>query len=51
MITGFNDNDDMMLVVELVVFVVNLVMNNMRFRVMKTVKTISTNQGVGHTVH
>ncbi len=34
MITGFNDNDSMMLVVELVVvFVVNFAMNKMRFRV------------------
>ena len=35
-ITGFNDNDNMLLVVELVVvFVVNFAMNKMRFRVMK----------------
>ena len=35
-ITGFNDNDKMMLVVELVVvFVVNFAMNKMRFRVKK----------------
>ena len=35
-ITGFNDNDNMMIVVELVVvFVVNFDMNKMRFRVMK----------------
>ena len=34
MITGFSDNDNMMLVVELVVvFVVNFAMNKMRFRV------------------
>ncbi len=34
MITGFNDNDNMMLLVNLVVvFVVNFVMNKMRFRV------------------
>ncbi len=33
-ITGFNDNDNMMLVVKLVVvFVVNFTMNKMRFRV------------------
>ena len=33
-ITGFNDNDNMMLVVNLVVvFVVNFAMNKMRFRV------------------
>ena len=34
-ITGFNDNDNMMLVVELVVvFMVNFSMNKMVFRVM-----------------
>ncbi len=33
-ITGFNDNDNMMLVVDsVVVFVVNFAMNKMRFRV------------------
>ena len=33
-ITGFNDNDNMMLVIELVVvFVVNFAMNKMVFRV------------------
>ena len=36
LITGFNDNDNMMLVVDLVVvFVVNFALNKMRFRVMK----------------
>ena len=35
-ITGFNDNDNMMLVVEMVVvFVVNFAMSKMRFRVTK----------------
>ena len=34
-ITGFNDNDNMIVVELVVVFMVNFVMNNMRFRVMK----------------
>ncbi len=35
-ITGFNDNDNVVLVVELVVvFVVNFAMNKMRFNMMK----------------
>ena len=34
-ITGFNEDDNLMLVVQVVVFVMNFAMNKMRFRVMK----------------
>ncbi len=38
-ITGFNDNDNMMLVIKLVeIFVVNFAMNKMRFRVEWTIR-------------